>query len=736
MRHLVFVSTDLFPWSTGAAGRLLSNLLRSLSESDRARSVVMMVDTHIEPASFDAAFPGVRMLQLDTETAEPDVSTPQSPPARAYVNAVGQWRSAQIYRALAVFARTANIEYVEFPARDGLAFCTLQERRLKGFLADALVAVRLQDSHTALMQAEARPIAMADLNLSDLERKSLRDCDVVVASSVALTDVTRAAFGFSDDGWSCRLVNHLPMLHCDFTPRKEQAIPASFEQPIVFTSAVRRAERPDLVVRAVAGFMSEELCYVGRLMLVGEHSDAAYASQLQRMAPPVLSPRMHMDTGLARAPWEALISSACVVFPGVSASCCLAAWEASILGARLILNASNPGFGVDSPWIDGLNCLKFDGTASGLVGTLKRNVARNESLQVVQYPETPWPWLAVVPRPSKWRPVASRPMVSVVVSHYNLGAYLPETLRNLSEQRYPEIEVVVIDDASTDGSSIRLVASLVSESNPRLKIIRSATNMGLAAARNMGVRHATGKYVLTLDADDLIHPDFLTVGVAALENNADFDIVVTQAGYFQDGEIVSFESGRINFSDYAVFTGEAVVAGLLENKFSTATALFRKTALDRFPYEESLACYEDWSLYMRMCDAGLRFIVTTDIFFYYRRRTGSMVHASRDTKQMEIEYNDMLRTSVATPLRECARYLVIGHASPAAGHTIPDGYAVLRRKWATGGFGPRGQYDDQVAFASFKVSRWLERHVPWLIRGGVGLAQWVWRMAKRRGGQP
>ena len=112
-----------------------------------------------------------------------------------------------------------------------------------------------------------------------------------------------------------------------------------------------------------------------------------------------------------------------------------------------------------------------------------------------------------------------------------------------------------------------------------------------------------------------------------------------------------------------------------------------------------------------------------------------MVHAPRGPRRMEAEYRDMLRTSAAPALREQSKYLSIGHPSPAVPHAGSEGYDALRRKVANGAFGPAGQYDDQIAFASFKIARWLERRAPWLVRGGLGLAQKLWQRAKHTGGE-
>ena len=736
MSRLVFVSTELTPYTPGASGRVMRNMLRALDEADRKRTTLVMVDAAVDATAFKAAFPHVELVEVDTRaTRGRFTDSRHHPPASAYSNTLWHWRSACVFRALAELSKSGPIDYLEFPDLGGLAFCTLQECRLQGFLSDATVAVRLHGSHTALLHAEARPLAIADLNLSDLERKCLRDCDYVVTPSLAVSEAVRDIFDFPVQEWEPRVLCHVPF---DRTSLATDTVPASMHQALVFASEFQRSGRPDLFVRGVVGLMRNCPQYTGAMTLDARSTDEAYRAQIERLVPPALVERAVFLAQAEQHVFAALAANATVVFPGAFEAAATAALDVSLQGGRVILNKANPAFGEGTPWLDGINCLKFDGTPTGLVEVLERNFARNEKLVPVRHPESPWPWLTAAKRKRAWRALGEQPpLVSVVVPHYNLGGYLPATLENLIGQNYGNIEILVVDDASTDAQSVLGIDELARSADPRVKVIRLAANAGLAGARNVGVRHATGPYVLTLDADDLIHPRFLEVGVAALENNAEFDIVVTPAGYFIDGDVPPVMGAAVNpCRDYAMFSGEAVVAGLLENRFSTATALFRRSAMERFPYLESLSCYEDWSLFMRMCDAGLRSIVTTDVFFFYRKRRNSMVHTPRDLARRRIEYSDLLRTSASASLRQKSRQLVVGLGSAVAGNqseAVDDSVVAPPRMEPTaeelisGLFGSGGQYDEQIVFASLKASRWLERNAPWVIRGGVLAARWTWQ---------
>src|SRR5438046_3178785 len=105
------------------------------------------------------------------------------------------------------------------------------------------------------------------------------------------------------------------------------------------------------------------------------------------------------------------------------------------------------------------------------------------------------------------------PLVTVVVPCYNHARFLAATLDSIDAQTYSSIETIVVDDGSTDGS-----AALAGER--RVQVLRQ-TNQGVGAARNAGLREATGDFVVFLDSDDELLPGAIRSGVDALASNPD-----------------------------------------------------------------------------------------------------------------------------------------------------------------------------------------------------------------------
>jgi glycosyltransferase involved in cell wall biosynthesis len=97
------------------------------------------------------------------------------------------------------------------------------------------------------------------------------------------------------------------------------------------------------------------------------------------------------------------------------------------------------------------------------------------------------------------------PLVSIIVPAFNAAPWLEETLRSCVAQTYPEIEVIVVDDGSTDNTGA-VAERFASAPGSHVQVVRRP-HAGLGAARNVGVRHSRGEYLYFLDADDLVEPD-------------------------------------------------------------------------------------------------------------------------------------------------------------------------------------------------------------------------------------
>lgn len=194
---------------------------------------------------------------------------------------------------------------------------------------------------------------------------------------------------------------------------------------------------------------------------------------------------------------------------------------------------------------------------------------------------------------SRWKTHPHMPTVTVVIPAFNAERYIGEALGSIQEQTLRDVEVLLVDDGSTDGTlreAERFAGSL------DLTIVRQA-NAGPAAARNVGIRRARGRYCAFLDADDIMLPELLAVQTALLKTDPDLGLVLTDVMTFDERGII--HRRRWNFSEPCV--GTALERLLLEN-FVTTSAVMAPTErlLEAGLFSEERRVAEDYELWLRM----------------------------------------------------------------------------------------------------------------------------------------
>ena len=140
-----------------------------------------------------------------------------------------------------------------------------------------------------------------------------------------------------------------------------------------------------------------------------------------------------------------------------------------------------------------------------------------------------------------------QPLVSIIVPAYNAERFLARTLQSALRQTYATIEMIVIDDGSTDSTGA--VARAFAQSDERVRVI-SVPNGGVAKARNIGISEAAGEFVAFLDADDLWHPTKLERQMAALDEMKDAAAVYTLSRDIDVDDRVLGSSRRASFNGY------------------------------------------------------------------------------------------------------------------------------------------------------------------------------------------
>ncbi len=228
--------------------------------------------------------------------------------------------------------------------------------------------------------------------------------------------------------------------------------------------------------------------------------------------------------------------------------------------------------------------------------------------------------VAVSATPAVTSSTRVEPVVSVVIPLFNQGHYLREAIESVVSAAHDPslpIEVVIVDDHSTDGSLI--VAQRMLDEHPWLPItlVARAANGGLPAARNTGFAHAEGRYVFALDADNLLYPN----GLLALARHLDEapDDVVAAYGLLERFD----ETGAVGLTSHLPWDPDLLVHGA----FIDAMAMFRKDAwqaLGGYADADGIYGWEDYDLWLAVAERGHRASLVTSVVGRYREQPGSM----------------------------------------------------------------------------------------------------------------
>lgn len=211
--------------------------------------------------------------------------------------------------------------------------------------------------------------------------------------------------------------------------------------------------------------------------------------------------------------------------------------------------------------------------------------------------------------------------VSVIIPCYNQGTYLLEAVDSVRAQAYKNIEIIIVNDGSDDEETSRICASL---EGPGVKVL-TTTNQGLAAARNNGIEEAIGTYILPLDADDKIAPEYISEALKVLQSDSQIGIVYCRARLF--GAI----DGDWQLPDYSI-------EEMLRDNVIFCTALFRRDDWERVGgYDPGMLYgWEDYDFWLSLIERGLQVHRLEGRYFFYRVSPDSMVRSKEKSQKVEM----------------------------------------------------------------------------------------------------
>jgi glycosyltransferase involved in cell wall biosynthesis len=301
--------------------------------------------------------------------------------------------------------------------------------------------------------------------------------------------------------------------------------------------------------------------------------------------------------------------------------------------------------------------------------------------------------------------------VSVVIPCYNYGRYLPSAVESVLTQTGVDVEVIVVDDCSTDGS--QEVARSLAASEPRVRLLLHDRNLGHIRTYNDGLALVTGDYVVLLSADDLLAPNSLARSTALLENRPDVGLVYGCAVDFSETP----PPPRTDVRSWSIWSGQAWLARICSRGANTIVnpeAIMRRSLMRELGgYDQGLPHTADMELWMRAAArANVGRINGPDQAFY--RVHDSNMHAT-DFRGLLIDMAERKKTFDGFFISEGGE------------HPGPRGQALLQRahkalaldalRVACSALDGSGSHDGSEAsdFAEFALECWppLEKSIRW-----------------------
>lgn len=215
------------------------------------------------------------------------------------------------------------------------------------------------------------------------------------------------------------------------------------------------------------------------------------------------------------------------------------------------------------------------------------------------------------------------PQISILVAVYNTAPYLPQCLDSLCGQTLRDIQIICIDDCSTDQSP--QILTDYAQRDARITLLRTPHNSGQAAARNLGLQMATGEFTTFVDSDDWLAPDALEQALEALAQNPANDCAVMRLimYYPDDGHEVEHP---LHTGGKEALTGEEAFMLSLDNWAIHGVYVVRTTLHKRYPYDASSILYtDDHVTHLHYLNA--RRVVMCQGRYYYRQNPDSTTHA-------------------------------------------------------------------------------------------------------------
>ena len=229
---------------------------------------------------------------------------------------------------------------------------------------------------------------------------------------------------------------------------------------------------------------------------------------------------------------------------------------------------------------------------------------------------------------------ANQPLISVIVPVYNVKEYLERCALSILNQTYKNIEVILVDDGSADGSGE--LAEEIAKRDSRIKVIRKA-NGGVSSARNAGLDAATGEYIGFVDGDDYVDKEMYGFLLGLItENNAQ----IACCGFKKDSgnqpeDVKERPAAEISLSIYGKIEAQRLLAEEKVFAVSVCDKLFARKITDKVRFNTDISFGEDFLFCFAAFDNCVKVVLSDRKYYHYYIREGSCVNSEFGEKQFD-----------------------------------------------------------------------------------------------------
>lgn len=236
-------------------------------------------------------------------------------------------------------------------------------------------------------------------------------------------------------------------------------------------------------------------------------------------------------------------------------------------------------------------------------------------------------------------------LVSILIPLFNSEKYIRKALESVASQTYSDIEVVIVDDFSTDSSVAIVEDFFIEHPHVRHSIIHNIKNEGVSFTRNKLLDHAKGDFICFLDADDYFESDAISYLInIVVSNNAD----IGQCLYYSETP-EGVPTGTVNqFSPNAILMGKEAVFSMLENEITGFLwhKIFKRDLFRNVRFDTKLPVFEDYLVIMKMFINGADISFGNEPKYHYIQHVSSLTKKSYRKALDRLQYLEMTKSLV------------------------------------------------------------------------------------------